>query len=84
MLETHDITKDFGGLRALNRVSVAAYEGELLGIIGPNGAGKTTLYNVISGVYRASGGMVLLQGENVTGLKSHQLAERGLSRTFQR
>lgn len=83
VLQTDNVTKDFGGLRAVNHVSIAVNEGKLLGLIGPNGAGKTTLYNVITGIYRPTSGKVLLEGENVTGLKPHELAERGVSKTFQ-
>jgi branched-chain amino acid transport system ATP-binding protein len=83
MLEMDNLTKDFGGLRALDHVTMVVHEGELLGLIGPNGAGKTTLFNSVIGIYRPTSGRVLLQGENVTGLKPHKLAEKGLSKTFQ-
>lgn len=83
VLETDNITKDFGGLRALNHVSIGVKEGELLGLIGPNGAGKTTLYNIITGIYRPTSGKVLFQGENIVGHKPHRLAEKGVSKTFQ-
>ena len=73
----------FGGIRAVDAVSFAAKPGEVLSVIGPNGAGKTTLFNLISGLYRPTDGRVLLDGENVTGMAPHRLAERGLSRTFQ-
>jgi branched-chain amino acid transport system ATP-binding protein len=73
----------FGGLRAVDDVSFDVAPGEIFSIIGPNGAGKTTLFNLISGVYRASGGQVKLAGADVTGLPPEQLARRGLSRTFQ-
>jgi branched-chain amino acid transport system ATP-binding protein len=73
----------FGGLRAVDNVSFDVAPGEIFSIIGPNGAGKTTLFNLISGVYRASGGQVKLAGADVTGLPPEQLARRGLSRTFQ-
>jgi branched-chain amino acid transport system ATP-binding protein len=73
----------FGAVRAVNDVSFSAKPGEVLSIIGPNGAGKTTLFNMISGVYQPSQGRVTLDGADVTDLLPHQLAERGLSRTFQ-
>jgi len=73
----------FGGIRAVDGVGFAAAPGEVLSIIGPNGAGKTTLFNIVSGVYRAEQGRVVLDGEDVTGLEPHRLAARGLSRTFQ-
>jgi branched-chain amino acid transport system ATP-binding protein len=83
ILETQDLTKDFGGLRALDHVTIAVHEGELLGLIGPNGAGKTTFLNAIVGICRPSSGKIFLEREDVTGLKPHQLVERGLAKTFQ-
>ncbi len=73
----------FGGVKALQNVSLSVNEAEVLALIGPNGAGKTTLFNVISGVYRATTGRIRLDGEDVTGLLPFQLAHRGLTRTFQ-
>jgi branched-chain amino acid transport system ATP-binding protein len=73
----------FGGVRAVDDVSFSLAAGEVLSIIGPNGAGKTTLFNLVSGVYRASGGEVRLNGEDVTGQPVERLAAKGLSRTFQ-
>lgn len=83
ILELVDISKSFGGIRALNDVSFALSEGEIVGLIGPNGAGKTTLVNVITGTSRASSGKVLFGGDDVTGQRPYQAARRGLSRTFQ-
>jgi len=74
---------DFGGVRAVDDVTFAVEAGEIFAIIGPNGAGKTTLFNMISGLYRAPRGKVLLEGQDVTNLPAHVLAQRGLSRTFQ-
>jgi branched-chain amino acid transport system ATP-binding protein len=74
---------EFGGLRALDGVSFIVEPGEIFAVIGPNGAGKTTLFNIMSGLYRPKQGRVMLDGEDVTGLSPHQLAQRGLSRTFQ-
>ncbi len=73
----------FGGLRALDGVGFAARPGEILAVIGPNGAGKTTLFNIVSGLYRAGSGRVVLDGQEVTAAPPHRLAALGLSRTFQ-
>jgi len=83
ILEIKDFNKAFGGLRAVKDLSFELEKGEILGIIGPNGAGKTTLFNLVSGFYRPDTGTVLFKGENVTGLRPHQMCERGLVRTFQ-
>jgi len=83
LLELKEISKDFGGLRALNKVSIKIDIGEIIGLIGPNGAGKTTLFNVVSGFYKPSGGSVLFKEENITDLKPFQIASKGLVRTFQ-
>jgi branched-chain amino acid transport system ATP-binding protein len=73
----------FGGLVAVDGVGFAVERGEIFALIGPNGAGKTTLFNIVSGIYAPQGGRILLDGEDVSGLPPHQLARRGLSRTFQ-
>ncbi|NLM94439.1 MAG: ABC transporter ATP-binding protein [Firmicutes bacterium] len=73
----------FGGLLANHDVTFDIYPGEIVGLIGPNGAGKTTLFNCISGFLRPTAGTVLFKGENITGLKPHQICHRGLARTFQ-
>lgn len=73
----------FGGLKAVNDVSFQVKPGEIVSVIGPNGAGKTTLFNMISGIYQAGSGRVVLKGEDVTGMEPHLLARRGMSRTFQ-
>lgn len=83
MFDCKDLTKDFGGLTALSRVTFRVSEGEILGLIGPNGAGKTTLFNVITGVYKPDGGSFILKGENLQGLAAHQIKKKGISRTFQ-
>jgi len=77
------LSKEFGGLRALDRVSFTAKEGEILGIIGPNGAGKTTLFNLISGIYPPSGGEIIFQGKSILRLKPYQISHLGIGRTFQ-
>jgi branched-chain amino acid transport system permease protein len=78
-----DVSKSFAGLRALDGVSVNLAPGEIVGLIGPNGSGKTTLLNVVSGVLSPTGGRVLLDGEEITSLPPHQVARRGVGRTFQ-
>jgi len=83
MLKILNITKDFGGLRALNRVDLEVYAGEIVGLIGPNGAGKTTLFNIITGVQRPNSGTVLFRGEDITNTKPHVVAAKGIIRTFQ-
>jgi len=83
LLEVRALSKEFGGLRALDGVSFTAGEGEILGIIGPNGAGKTTLFNLISGVYPPSNGEMSFQGESILRLKPHQISRLGIGRTFQ-
>jgi branched-chain amino acid transport system ATP-binding protein len=83
VLETSNLTMQFGGLTAVNRFDMEVMEGEILGLIGPNGAGKTTIFNVISGVYRPTEGQIFFEGEDITGYKPHQTVKRGISRTFQ-
>ncbi len=82
-LATEGIGIDFGGLKALDSIAISVRKGEILSVIGPNGAGKTTLFNVISGLYRPSGGRAILHGQDVTGQAPHKLAALGLTRTFQ-
>jgi len=83
LLALQGIIKDFGGLRAINQVSLEIQEGEILGLIGPNGAGKTTLFNVITGFFKPTSGRVIFKDEDITGLKPNQIAQKGLVRTFQ-
>ncbi len=83
MLEVQNISKRFGGLLALDRVSFTMDQGEILGLIGPNGAGKTTLFNVVNGVYAPQEGQVVFCGENITGLPPFKVAKRGIARTHQ-
>jgi branched-chain amino acid transport system ATP-binding protein len=83
ILKATDIGISFGGVKAIDGVSLSVAEGQIFSIIGPNGAGKTTLFNVISGLYRADKGNIVLSGNDVTGLAPEDLAARGLSRTFQ-
>ena len=83
LLDVQHVTKDFGGLRANRDISFTMEKGELIGLIGPNGAGKTTLFNCISGLHPVSSGHILFDGEDITELKAHEVARRGLARTFQ-
>jgi branched-chain amino acid transport system ATP-binding protein len=83
LLTVTDLTKDFGGLRAVSRLSFDAEAGEILGLIGPNGAGKTTVFNLITGFLRPSTGRILLEGRSVIGLRPHAVTRRGIARTFQ-
>lgn len=82
-LEARDLSVSFGGLRALDGVSIRLFRGQVTGLIGPNGAGKTTLFNALSGVVQADGGSVLLGGKAVTAWPTHRRASSGLARTFQ-
>ena len=83
MLDVQNVVLHFGGLTALNNVSLTANEGEILGLIGPNGAGKTTLFNVINGVYAPNEGKIEFCGESLVGLRPYQVAKRGIARTHQ-
>jgi branched-chain amino acid transport system ATP-binding protein len=82
-LEVQHLTKDFGGLRANSDIAFTVEQGELVGLIGPNGAGKTTLFNCISGLHPVTSGQIIFDGEDITKLKAHEVARRGLARTFQ-
>ena len=82
-LEVRDLTMKFGGLMAVDSLSFKVKHGEIHGLIGPNGAGKTTTFNMISGFYTPTSGQVLLRGEDISGLKMHEVARRGVVRTFQ-
>ncbi len=83
LLDVQHVTKDFGGLRANHDISFSLEKEELLGLIGPNGAGKTTLFNCISGLHPVTSGEIIFDAENITTLKAHDVAKRGLARTFQ-
>jgi len=83
LLETRRLTRRFGGLLAVNELSFSVEAGSIHGLIGPNGAGKTTTFNVISGFYAPTSGQVFYDGQDVSGLKTHRIAARGLVRTFQ-
>ena len=83
LLELQDLTIKFGGVTALNAVNLKIYQGEILALIGPNGAGKTTVFNVVTGVYRATSGQVLLNSQSLSGMKRHHITKIGIARTFQ-
>ncbi len=83
ILEARDICMRFGGLLAVDHVSLDVKKNEIFAIIGPNGAGKTTVFNCISGFYKPSSGSIVLNGQNITGWTSHLVAKQGLVRTFQ-
>jgi len=83
LLEVHNLTKDFDGLRANDDISFTLDQGELVGLIGPNGAGKTTLFNCISGLHPVTSGRIIFDGQEITQLKPYEVARRGLARTFQ-
>ncbi len=83
MIRLENICVDFGGVRAIDNVSFEVDAGRITGLIGPNGAGKTTAFNVIAGALKPTTGRVMLDGQDITHLKPHQRANRGLARTFQ-
>jgi branched-chain amino acid transport system ATP-binding protein len=84
MLTISKLSKDFNGVRALNRVDCKVKKGDIHGLMGPNGSGKTTLFNVITGLLPLTEGEILFDGEPISHLKAHQIAKQGISRTFQR
>jgi branched-chain amino acid transport system ATP-binding protein len=83
ILEINNLVKDFGGLRAVDTLSLSIEEGEILGMIGPNGAGKSTAFNCIAGVYAPTKGDVYFAGKKINGVKPWNLCKKGLARTFQ-
>lgn len=83
LLAVESVTKKFGGLVAVNEVSLEVQSGEIVGLIGPNGAGKTTLFNCISGFYRPSSGRVLFGGKDISNLSPDRICRLGIARTFQ-
>ena len=83
LLAASGISKRFGGVQALAEVSFSITQGEIYGLIGPNGAGKTTLFNLLTGIYAPDSGRFAFDGKNLSGLKPHQVAARGVGRTFQ-
>jgi branched-chain amino acid transport system ATP-binding protein len=83
LLEVREIARRFGGLIAVNNVSFTVQKNEIFGLIGPNGAGKTTLFNLITGLMPPSGGKLIYEGEDITKLRPHKIAAKGIARTFQ-
>jgi len=83
VLEVKGVSMRFGGLLAVNDVSIGIPEGSIAGLIGPNGAGKTTVFNIVTGLYKPTAGSVSFMGRTITGLPPHKVCETGLSRTFQ-
>jgi branched-chain amino acid transport system ATP-binding protein len=83
LLEARGLSLAFGGLRVLHELDLVVNEGEIVSVIGPNGAGKTTLFNVITGVYPPEEGEIMFEGTTILGLDPHQIARRGIARTFQ-
>ena len=83
ILTCQDVSINFGGVKAVQNVSLDIRKGSVTSIIGPNGAGKTTFFNIISGVYKPTSGKVLLDGEDITSLPQHEVSKKGLARTFQ-
>ncbi|MBW2039761.1 MAG: ABC transporter ATP-binding protein [Deltaproteobacteria bacterium] len=83
LLKAEDLSKSFGGVKAVNGVSFELHKGEILGIIGPNGSGKTTLVNLVTGFVRKDSGKVVYNGKDITKWSAHKIADAGLTRTFQ-
>ena len=83
ILEVRDIVKSFGGLRALQDVSLSVEKGEIRAIIGPNGAGKSTLFNVMTGLLSPDSGEVRFDGERISGIPPHRVIRKGIGRSFQ-
>lgn len=83
LLELKQVGIHFGGLKVIEKMNLKIQAGEMIGLIGPNGAGKTTAFNLISGIYKPTAGEILLQGESVNSLKAHEIARKGVIRTFQ-
>lgn len=83
LLETQGLSRQFGGLTAVDNLDFVVNEGEIVSLIGPNGAGKSTVFNLISGIYPPTAGRILLKGENIAGLKPDRVMRKGIARTFQ-
>lgn len=83
ILEVRDLSINFGGVKAVQNVSLSVEKESITSIIGPNGAGKTTFFNLISGVYTPTSGEIIFDGKNITGYKQHDISMLGISRTFQ-
>ena len=83
LLEISGLTKNFGGLAAVDQFGMNVDPGQIVGLIGPNGAGKTTIFNLITGVIRPTAGKVIFDGRDITGKSPHKIAAYGIGRTFQ-
>lgn len=83
LLELRGVTMSFGGLKCVDGLDLHVDSGEIVSVIGPNGAGKTTLFNLITGVYRPTGGDIVFEGQSIVGLEPHKITRRGIARTFQ-
>lgn len=83
ILRVHNMSHDFGGLRAVQDYDLEIEMGQIRGLIGPNGAGKTTIFNLLTGIYTPTEGEILLDGKRINGLPAHRIASMGISRTFQ-
>ncbi len=83
LLEAQNVVKRFGGLIAVNDVSLAVEKNSIVSVIGPNGAGKTTFFNIVTGIYQPDSGSIMLDGQPLVGLRPDQIAARGITRTFQ-
>lgn len=82
-MEARNLTKDFGGLRAIDQCSFSVEKEQIFGLIGPNGSGKSTLFNIIAGVHQPTSGQVFFCGEDISGLPIHEVTRKGIARTFQ-
>src|SRR5690242_7325990 len=83
LLQTHKLSKSFGGLSAVQDVDFAIEQGQIVSVIGPNGAGKSTFFNVVTGLYRPTSGRVFLDGKEITGQRPDAVLKQGIARTFQ-
>jgi branched-chain amino acid transport system ATP-binding protein len=83
LIEITDVTKKFGGLRAVDGVSLSIHRGEIFSLIGPNGSGKSTVFNLVTGVFPVTSGRIMVLGRDIKGLRPHQVAALGVGRTFQ-
>jgi branched-chain amino acid transport system ATP-binding protein len=83
LLEIKGLTKEFGGLKAVNNFDIEIFPGELVGLIGPNGAGKTTVFNLITGIYVPTRGVIRFKDTNLVGFQPHEITQMGIARTFQ-
>ena len=84
LLDVTNLGISFGGLRAVDSFDIHIEKGQLYGLIGPNGAGKTTVFNILTGVYKPTDGMIVLNGKNITGQKTTMINRGGIARTFQK